>query len=109
MAELEQELFKLGVPVQTRHNEVAPGQYEIAPLFESTNIACDHQAILMDTLKRVAGRYNFAALLHEKPFAGMNGSGKHNNWAMSTDTGVNLLDPQNETHTNTQFFLEEIL
>lgn len=103
MAELEQELFKLGVPVQTRHNEVAPGQYEIAPLFESTNIACDHQAILMDTLKRVAGRYNFAALLHEKPFAGMNGSGKHNNWAMSTDTGVNLLDPQNETHTNTQF------
>lgn len=103
MAELEKELFKLGVPVQTRHNEVAPGQYEIAPLFESTNIACDHQAILMDTLKRVAGRYGFAALLHEKPFAGVNGSGKHNNWSMSTNTGVNLLDPQDETHTNTQF------
>ncbi|MCA9275343.1 MAG: glutamine synthetase III [Phycisphaerales bacterium] len=103
MATLEDELFRLGVPVQTRHNEVAPGQYEIAPLFESTNIACDHQAILMDTLKRVAGRYGFVALLHEKPFAGMNGSGKHNNWSMSTDTGVNLLDPQDETHTNNQF------
>jgi glutamine synthetase len=103
MAALERELFMLGVPVQTRHNEVAPGQYEIAPLFESTNIACDHQAVLMDTLKRVAGRYGFVALLHEKPFAGMNGSGKHNNWSMSTDSGVNLLDPQDETHTNTQF------
>jgi glutamine synthetase len=103
MADFEEELFRLGVPVQTRHNEVAPGQYEIAPLFESTNIACDHQAILMDTLKRVAGRFGFVALLHEKPFAGMNGSGKHNNWSMSTDTGVNLLDPQDETHTNTQF------
>lgn len=103
MAEFEEELFKLGVPVQTRHNEVAPGQYEIAPLFESTNIACDHQAILMETLKKVAGRFGFFACLHEKPFAGVNGSGKHNNWALSTDTGVNLLDPQNETHTNTQF------
>ena len=103
MADFEEELFRLGVPVQTRHNEVAPGQYEIAPLFESTNIACDHQAILMDTLKRVAGRFGFVALLHEKPFAGMNGSGKHNNWSLATDTGVNLLDPQDETHTNRQF------
>jgi glutamine synthetase len=103
MADFEEELFRLGVPVQTRHNEVAPGQYEIAPLFESTNIACDHQAILMDTLKRVAGRFGFVACLHEKPFAGINGSGKHNNWSISTDTGVNLLDPQDETHTNTQF------
>jgi len=103
MAEFEEELFKLGVPVQTRHNEVAPGQYEIAPLFESTNIACDHQAILMDTLKKVAGRFGFVACLHEKPFAGVNGSGKHNNWSIATDTGVNLLDPQDETHTNTQF------
>lgn len=103
MAEYEEELFRLGVPVQTRHNEVAPGQYEIAPMFEYTNIACDHQALLMDTLKRVAGRYGFMALLHEKPFAGINGSGKHNNWSMSTDTGVNLLDPQDETHNNTQF------
>lgn len=103
MADFEEELFRLSVPVQTRHNEVAPGQYEIAPLFESTNIACDHQAILMDTLKRVAGRFGFVALLHEKPFAGVNGSGKHNNWSISTDTGVNLLDPQDETHTNRQF------
>jgi glutamine synthetase len=103
MAAFEDELFRLGVPVQTRHNEVAPGQYEIAPLFESTNIACDHQAILMDTLKRVAGRFGFVACLHEKPFAGVNGSGKHNNWSVSTDTGVNLLDPQDETHTNNQF------
>ncbi len=103
MAEFEEELFRLGVPVQTRHNEVAPGQYEIAPLFESTNIACDHQAILMDTLKKVAGRFGFVACLHEKPFAGVNGSGKHNNWSIATDTGVNLLDPQDETHTNTQF------
>lgn len=103
MSEVEEELFRLGVPVQTRHNEVAPGQYEIAPLFESTNIACDHQALLMETLKRVAGRFGFVAIMHEKPFAGVNGSGKHNNWSLSTDTGVNLLDPQNETHTNLQF------
>tara|TARA_R110002072_G_scaffold42064_19_gene118588 strand:+ start:180217 stop:182412 length:2196 start_codon:yes stop_codon:yes gene_type:complete len=103
MAEFELELFRLGVPVQTRHNEVAPGQYEIAPLFEKTNIACDHQAILMDTLKRVAGRFGFFACLHEKPFAGVNGSGKHNNWALSTNTGINLLDPKNETHNNIQF------
>jgi len=103
MADFEEELFRLGVPVQTRHNEVAPGQYEIAPLFESTNLACDHQAILMDTLKRVAGRFGFVACLHEKPFAGINGSGKHNNWSISTDTGVNLLDPKGETHTNIQF------
>ncbi len=103
MAEFDDELYRLGVPVQTRHNEVAPGQYEIAPLFESTNIACDHQAILMDTLKRVAGRYGFVASLHEKPFAGINGSGKHNNWSMATDTGVNLLDPKGDTHHNTQF------
>jgi glutamine synthetase len=103
MSEVEEELFRLGVPVQTRHNEVAPGQYEIAPLFESTNIACDHQALLMETLKRVAGRFGFVAIMHEKPFAGVNGSGKHNNWSLSTDTGVNLLDPQNDTHTNLQF------
>ncbi len=103
MSEAEEELARLGIPVQTRHNEVAPGQYEFAPLFESTNIACDHQALTMETIKRVAGRYGFAAILHEKPFAGMNGSGKHNNWSLSTDTGVNLLDPQDETHTNLQF------
>jgi glutamine synthetase len=105
MAEAEWELYRLGVPVKTRHNEVAPGQYEIAPLFEASHIASDHQMLLMETLKRVAPRYGLQALLHEKPFAGVNGSGKHNNWSMSTDTGVNLLDPQDETHTNMQFLV----
>lgn len=103
MAEVERELACLGIPVQTRHNEVAPGQYEIAPVFETTNIACDHQAMLMQTLKSVAGRFGFVAIMHEKPFAGVNGSGKHNNWSLSTDTGVNLLNPQDETHNNLQF------
>jgi glutamine synthetase len=105
MAEAERELYRLGVPVKTRHNEVAPGQYEIAPLFEASHIASDHQMLLMETLKRVAPRYGLQALLHEKPFAGVNGSGKHNNWSMSTDTGVNLLDPQDETHSNMQFLV----
>jgi glutamine synthetase len=105
MAESERELYRLGVPVKTRHNEVAPGQYEIAPLFEASHIASDHQMIIMETLKRVAPRFGLQALLHEKPFAGVNGSGKHNNWSMATDTGVNLLDPQDETHTNMQFLV----
>ncbi len=105
MSEAETELYRLGVPVKTRHNEVAPGQYEIAPLFEPSHIASDHQMQTMETLKRVAPRYGLMALLHEKPFAGVNGSGKHNNWSMSTDTGVNLLDPQDETHTNMQFLV----
>ncbi len=105
MAEAERELYRLGVPVKTRHNEVAPGQYEIAPLFEPSQIAGDHQMLMMETLKRVAPRYGLQALLHEKPFAGVNGSGKHNNWSMSTDTGVNLLDPQDDTHTNMQFLV----
>ena len=101
----EAELYRLGVPVKTRHNEVAPGQYEIAPLFEPSHIASDHQMLIMETLKRVAPRYGLQALLHEKPFAGVNGSGKHNNWSMSTDTGVNLLDPRDDTHTNMQFLV----
>ncbi len=105
MSEAEKELYRLGVPVKTRHNEVAPGQYEIAPLFEPSHIASDHQMLIMETLKRVAPRYGLQALLHEKPFAGVNGSGKHNNWSMATDTGVNLLDPQDETHTNLQFLV----
>ncbi len=105
MSEVEQELWRVGVPVKTRHNEVAPGQYEIAPLFETSHLASDHQMLLMETLKRVAPRYGLQAILHEKPFAGVNGSGKHNNWSMSTDTGVNLLDPQDETHTNLQFLV----
>ncbi|HEX2449545.1 MAG TPA: glutamine synthetase III [Gemmatimonadales bacterium] len=103
MGDVEHELYRLAVPVKTRHNEVAPGQYEIAPLFEASNVASDHQMLIMETLKRVAGRHGLMALLHEKPFAGVNGSGKHNNWSMSTDTGVNLLDPQDDTHTNLEF------
>ncbi len=105
MVDVERELYRMGVPVKTRHNEVAPGQYEIAPLFENSNVACDHQMLLMETLKRVAPRYGLQAVLHEKPFAGVNGSGKHNNWSMCTDTGVNLLDPRDETHTNMQFLV----
>ncbi|HEY4319822.1 MAG TPA: glutamine synthetase III [Gemmatimonadales bacterium] len=103
MAEAEEELFKVGVPVKTRHNEVAPLQFEVAPLFETSHIASDHQMVLMEILRRVADRHGLKALLHEKPFAGVNGSGKHNNWSMATDTGVNLLDPQDDTHTNMQF------
>ena len=105
MAEVERELYRLGIPIKTRHNEVAPGQYEIAPSFETSNIACDHQMLIMETLKRVAPRFGFQAILHEKPFAGLNGSGKHNNWSMCTDTGTNLLDPKEETHSNIQFLV----
>ncbi|MEP0845844.1 MAG: glutamine synthetase III [Phycisphaerae bacterium] len=105
MADVEKELYRLGIPVKTRHNEVAPGQYEIAPLFETSNIACDHQMLIMETLKRVGPRYGLQAILHEKPFAGLNGSGKHNNWSICTDTGVNLLDPREEAHTNMQFLV----
>ena len=105
MAEVERELYRLGVPVKTRHNEVAPGQYELAPLHENSNVACDHQMLIMETLKRVAPRFVLQTILHEKPFAGLNGSGKHNNWSMCTDAGVNLLDPQDEAHTNMQFLV----
>lgn len=105
MNEAEREMYRLGIPVKTRHNEVAPGQFEIAPIFEQANVACDHQMLTMEVLKRVAPRFGLQAILHEKPFAGINGSGKHNNWAMSTDTGVNLLDPRGETHTNMQFLI----
>ncbi len=105
MAGLEYELYRMGIPVKTRHNEVAPGQFEIAPTFETSNVACDHQMLMMETIKRVAPRYGMHAILHEKPFAGLNGSGKHNNWSMSTDTGVNLLDPREDTHTNMEFLV----
>jgi glutamine synthetase len=105
MAEAEQELYRLGVPVKTRHNEVAPGQFELAPIFETANVACDHQMLVMETLKRVAPRYGLQCILHEKPFAGINGSGKHCNWSMSTNAGANLLDPRDETHTNMQFLV----
>lgn len=103
MNEAEREMYRLGIPVKTRHNEVAPGQFELAPIFETANVACDHQMLCMEVLKRVAPRFGLQCILHEKPFAGVNGSGKHNNWSLSTDTGTNLLDPQDETHTNMQF------
>ncbi|MFT4049793.1 MAG: glutamine synthetase III [Solirubrobacterales bacterium] len=103
MMEFEAELAKLGVPIKTRHNEVAPAQYEVAPMFESSNLACDHQQLTMQTLQSVARNYGLVALLHEKPFAGINGSGKHNNWSMGTDTGSNLLGPGDTPHENLQF------
>ncbi len=105
MAEVETELYKVGVPVKTRHNEVAPSQYEVAPIFENANLATDHQMILMETLKRVAPRYGLACLLHEKPFAGVNGSGKHVNWSMSDEFGTNLLNPGDTPHDNMQFLV----
>lgn len=105
MLECERELFKLGVPVKTRHNEVAPGQYEIAPMFESANIATDHQQLTMITLRRVAEKYGMVCLTHEKPFAGVNGSGKHVNWSLGSSTCGNLLDPGDTPHDNAQFML----
>jgi len=105
MADAEAELFKLGVPVKTRHNEVAPSQYEIAPIFENSNLATDHQNLIMEVLRRTADEYGLVALLHEKPFAGINGSGKHNNWSMATDTGENLLNPGDNPHDNAQFLV----
>src|SRR5579885_1578811 len=105
MADVEAQLFKLGVPVKTRHNEVAPSQYEIAPIFEDSNLATDHQMLTMEILKRTAEKYGLACLLHEKPFAGINGSGKHNNWSMATDGGENLLNPGDTPHDNAQFLV----
>ncbi len=103
MLETEQQLAKLGIPIKTRHNEVAPAQYEIAPIFENSNIGSDHQQLTMQILQNVARRYGLVCLLHEKPFAGVNGSGKHNNWSMGTDEGENLLDPGDTPHENLQF------
>jgi glutamine synthetase len=103
MLETERELAKLGVPIKTRHNEVAPAQYEVAPMFESTNVGADHQQLCMQVMQTVARRYDLVCLLHEKPFAGVNGSGKHNNWSMGTDTGLNLLEPGDTPHDNLQF------
>ena len=111
MSETEARLFELGIPVKTRHNEVAPGQYEIAPTYENANVASDHQMLTMHVLRSVAATHGFECLMHEKPFAGVNGSGKHVNWSLSTDLGHNLLDPREETHTNMQFlvFLAAVL
>jgi glutamine synthetase len=103
MLETEQELSRLGVPIKTRHNEVAPAQYEVAPIFENSNVGSDHQQLTMQVMQNVARRYGLVCLLHEKPFAGVNGSGKHNNWSMSTDTGVNLLEPGDTPHENLLF------
>ena len=103
MLETERELVKLGVPVKTRHNEVAPGQYELAPIFENSNVGSDHQQLTMQVMQNVARRYGLVCLLHEKPFAGVNGSGKHNNWSMGTDTGNNLMDPGDTPAQNASF------
>jgi glutamine synthetase len=103
MMECEEALAKLGVPIKTRHNEVAPGQYEIAPIFENSNVGSDHQQLCMQVLQAVARNYGLVCLLHEKPFAGVNGSGKHNNWSMGTDSGKNLLEPGKTPHENLEF------
>jgi glutamine synthetase len=103
MLDTEKELAKLGVPIKTRHNEVAPAQYEVAPIFENSNVGADHQQLTMQIMQNVARRYGLVCLLHEKPFAGVNGSGKHNNWSMGTDEGENLLEPGDTPHENLQF------
>jgi glutamine synthetase len=105
MSEVESELYKVGVPVKTRHNEVAPSQYEIAPIFENANVSTDHQMMTMETMRRTAPKYGLACLLHEKPFAGVNGSGKHVNWSISDDEGHNLLSPGANPHDNMQFLV----
>jgi glutamine synthetase len=103
MEDFEREAYLLGIPVKTRHNEVAPNQFEVAPIFEEANLANDHNQLVMDVMKKVARKHNFRILFHEKPFKGINGSGKHNNWSLSTDTGVNLLSPGKNPRTNMQF------
>ena len=103
MMDLEMECMLLGIPVKTRHNEVAPNQFELAPIYEEANLAVDHNSLIMDIMDRVGDRHNFKVLMHEKPFAGVNGSGKHNNWSLSTDTGVNLLSPGKTPMSNLQF------
>ncbi len=105
MKDLNIELWKLGVTAKTQHNEVAPAQHELAPIYETANIAVDHNQLVMETMKKVAGRHGLTCLLHEKPFAGVNGSGKHNNWSLTTDNGVNLLDPGDTPNENIQFLL----
>lgn len=105
MKDLNKELWKLGVSAKTQHNEVAPAQHELAPIYAQANIAVDHNQIIMETMKKVAGRHGMVCLLHEKPFAGVNGSGKHNNWSITTDDGINMLDPGKTPHENKQFLL----
>ena len=103
MKDLETECYKLGIPVKTRHNEVAPNQFELAPIYEECNLANDHNQLLMSVMKRVSRRHNFRVLLHEKPFNGVNGSGKHCNWSMGTDKGVNLFSPGKDREDNLRF------
>jgi glutamine synthetase len=103
MMDLDRELWRLGIPAKTRHNEVAPGQFEMAPVFEPTSVGSDHNMLAMSTMRRLAPRHGLMFLIHEKPFAGINGSGKHNNWSMATDEGENLLDPGHDPHANAQF------
>ena len=103
MRDLETECMLLGIPVKTRHNEVAPNQFELAPIFEEANLAVDHNSLLMDIMEKVAERHHFKVLFHEKPFKGINGSGKHNNWSLSTNTGINLLSPHKTPKRNLQF------
>jgi glutamine synthetase len=103
MMDLDRELWRLGIPAKTRHNEVAPGQFEMAPVFEPTSVGSDHNMVVMSMMRRLAPQHGLMLLIHEKPFAGINGSGKHNNWSMSTDDGENLLDPGNDPHANAQF------
>ena len=105
MKDLDEELWKLGILAKTEHNEVAPAQHELAPIFSNTNMGTDHNQLTMELMKNVAIRHNLACLLHEKPFAGVNGSGKHNNWSLSTDTGINLLEPGDSPQDNAQFLL----
>ena len=103
MRDLETECMYLGIPVKTRHNEVAPNQFELAPIFDEANLAVDHNSLLMDVMDKIAARHNFKVLFHEKPFAGVNGSGKHNNWSLSTNTGINLLSPGKTPMSSLQF------
>ncbi len=105
MHDLDEELWKLGIPAKTKHNEVAPCQHELAPVFDTTNVAVDHNQLTMEIMKKVADKHGFVCLLHEKPFAGINGSGKHNNWSMTTNTGINLLDPGKTPTENVQFLV----
>ena len=105
MKDVNEELWKLGVSSKTQHNEVAPAQHELAPIYAPANIAVDHNQIIMQTLKRVARRHGLKCILHEKPFAGVNGSGKHDNWSLVTDDGINLLEPGKTPHENVQFLL----
>ena len=105
MTELNEELWKLGVLAKTEHNEVAPAQHELAPIFTTTNIATDHNQLTMELMQRIAKKHDLVCLLHEKPFAGVNGSGKHNNWSISTNTGINLLDPGDTPDQNALFLL----